>query len=374
MKNEKRREFIKQLGLVAGSTALLPSLLSFDSIINTYKKEGSQKKINVALCGLGRYAKILAKGLEQTKQCKLTGLVTGTPEKEITWGQKYNIPKKNIYNYDNFDSIIDNKDIDLVYVVLPNSMHKEFTIRAANAGKHVIVEKPMGLNALECVEMIDACKKNGVQLAVGYRLHYEPHHKEIKRMGQEKVFGNIRYIDASLGYRIKGWKKDAWHLKKAMSGGGPLTNIGIYCVQSNRYILGEEPIAVTAQFGPVQRPDYFKEVEESITWQLEFPSGAVTTSASSYSYNVDRLYASGDDGFFELEPALSYGPFKGKSSLGTFNFPVINQQQVQLDEISKCILNKEPLPMHIRGEEGHKDMLVIDAIYKSAATGKKVVI
>ncbi len=369
---EKRREFIKKMTLITGGSALLPSIFSFKNIEETLSDFDDNKTLNIALCGLGRYAKILAKGLEETKHCKLSGLITGTPEKEIEWGNKYNISSDNIYNYEDFDSIKDNDDIDIVYVVLPNSMHKEFTIRAANAGKHVIVEKPMALNANECLEMIAACKKNNVQLAVGYRLHFEPHHQEIKRLGQDKVFGGVRYIDASLGYRIQGWHKNAWHLKKSMSGGGPLANIGIYCVQSNRYILGEEPISVTAQFGPIQRPEYFAEVEESITWQLEFPSGAITTSSSSYSYNVDRLYASADHGSFQLEPALSYGPFKGKSSQGVFDFPTINQQQVQLDEISKYILNKEPLPSHITGEEGYKDMLVIDAIYKSAETNKKI--
>ncbi len=366
---DHRREFLKKISLLSSAAIVMPTLLSFDK---TLKKRNNERKLNIALCGLGRYAKILAKGLEQAKHCNLSGLITGTPEKEVTWGEKYNIPQKNIYNYDNFDKIKDNKDIDLVYVVLPNSMHKEFTIRAAKAGKHVIVEKPMALNAMDCLEMIDACKNNNVQLAVGYRLHFEPHHLEIKRLGQQKVFGQIRYIDASLGYRIRGWNPDAWHLKKSMSGGGPLTNIGIYCVQSNRYILGEEPSFVTAQFGPVQRPEYFKEVEESITWQLEFPSGAVTTSASSYSYDVDRLYASADNGFFELEPALSYGPFEGRSSQGKFNFPVINQQQVQLDEIAKHILANTSLPDHITGEEGYKDMVVIDAIYKAAETGSKI--
>lgn len=365
---QNRRKFIKNTSLITGGITLLPSVLSFKSM----DRLGSNKKLNIALCGLGRYAKILAKGLEQTEYCNLVGLVTGTPEKEISWGKKYNIPKKNIYNYENFDSIKENEDIDLVYVVLPNSMHKEFTIRAANAKKHVIVEKPMALNANDCLDMINACKKNNVQLAVGYRLHFEPNHKEIKRLGQEKVFGGIRYIESSLAYRINKWDPNSWHIKKNMAGGGPLPNIGIYCIQSNRYILGEEPKFVTAQFGPIQRPEYFKEVEESITWQLEFPGGAITTSSSSYSYNTDRLYASGDNGFFELEPALSYGPFKGKSSNGEFNFPIINQQQIQLDEISKYILRNESLPSHITGEEGYKDMLVIDAIYESAETGKKV--
>ena len=188
----------------------------------------------MALCGLGRYARILAKGLEESQYCKLAGIVTGTPEKAETWKKKYAIPDANIYNYKNFDDIVRNKDIDLVYVVLPNGMHKEFTIRSAEAGKHVIVEKPMAISVKECQEMIKACKNAGVQLALGYRLHYEPNHIELKRLGQEKVFGQVRLIEASLGFNMTNIDPKDWHLNKLLSGGGPLMNLGVYCIQSNR--------------------------------------------------------------------------------------------------------------------------------------------
>lgn len=127
----------------------------------------------------------------------------------------------------------------MVYVVLPNGMHKEYTIRAAKAGKHVIVEKPMAFTEQDCQEMIDVCEEARVQLAVGYRLHYEPNHMEIMRLGQEKVLGQVRLIEVSLGYDISGIDPNDWHLKKALSGGGPLMNLGVYCVQASRYTLGE---------------------------------------------------------------------------------------------------------------------------------------
>ncbi|WP_010521336.1 Gfo/Idh/MocA family protein [Aquimarina agarivorans] len=371
MEQQQRRTFLKNLTLLSSASILPSTLMSFESFKNASLNSGSEKKLNIALCGLGRYAKILADALQAADNCKLAGLIMETPEKEETWGKKYNVPSKNIYNYDNFDSIKDNSAIDLVYVVLPNSMHKEFTIRAAKARKHVIVEKPMALNASDCLEMIAECKKNKVQLAVGYRLHYDPYYHEAKRLANSDSLGPIRFIDSGFGYRIKGWSKDAWHLKKAMAGGGPLPNIGIYCIQNNRYILGEEPTHVTAQFGPIQRPEFFDEVEESITWQLEFPGGAITNSASSYSYNINKIYASGDKGHFELDPAHSYAPLSGKSSLGAMDFPSINQQKEQMDGIAAYILKNEPLPNHITGREGYKDMLVIDAIYESAKTGKK---
>lgn len=370
MKNNSRRSFVKNLGLGISSAALLPSFTSFTNC----HPEHRGKKLNIALCGLGRYANILARSFVDSEYCRLAGIITGTPSKAVDWKRRYSIPEGNIYNYENFDSIKDNPDIDLVYVVLPNGMHKEYTIRSAKAGKHVIVEKPMAITEADCQEMIDVCKKEEVQLAVGYRLHYEPNHLEIMRLGQEKVFGQVGLIEVSLGYDISGIDPNDWHLKKDLSGGGPLMNLGVYCVQASRYTLGEEPISVTAQFGPVTRPDVYKEVEESITWQLNFPSGAVATSTSSNSCGVDRFFASAERGFFELSPAVSYGPFIGRSSDGEFDFPVINQQAAQMDGIAKEILEGRDLPDHISGIEGRKDMKVLEAIYKAAETGNKVVL
>ena len=374
MKKISRRFFVKNLSLGVGAATMVPIISSFSNISEQYLNPKGGKKLNIALCGLGRYANILARGLSQSKYCNLNGIITGTPSKAVKWKAQYHIPEKNIYNYDSFDDIANNQDIDLVYVVLPNLMHKEYTIRAAKAGKHVIVEKPMAITEKDCKEMIDACNQAGVQLAVGYRLHYEPHHLEIKRLGQEEVFGKVRLIEASLGYNLSGINPDDWHLKKEMAGGGPLMNLGVYCVQVSRYVTGEEPISVTAQYGPVTMPDLFKEVEESITWQLNFPSGAVCTSATTSNCNIDKFYASAENGFFELSPALSYGPFKGKSSNRVFNFPTINQQTAQLDGIGKLILENKQLPDHISGKEGLKDLKILEAIYKSATLGKKVLL
>jgi predicted dehydrogenase len=372
MVNFSRRSFLQKIGIGAAGTAALAMTMPpfINDLEDAHFFDG--KKLNIALCGLGRYAGILARGLESSRYCRIAGIVTGSPSKAAEWKKRYDIPDKNIYNYKNFDEIAGNKGIDLVYIVLPNSMHKEFTIRTARSGKHVIVEKPMAITVNDCWEMIDVCKKAGVQLAVGYRLHTEPYHLEIKRLGQEKVFGQVRLIEASLGY--KSGDPAEWRLKKEISGGGPLMDIGIYCVQSSRYTLGEEPVSVTAQFGPVTNTKLFSEVEESITWQFEFPGGAICNSTSSYNCQFDRFFSSADNGSFELSPALGYGPYKGKTTTGELNFPVINQQAVQCDEIAKILLDNRQLPSHITGEEGLQDMKILQAIYEAARTGKKVMI
>lgn len=377
-----RRAFVNRFGLGLSGTVVLASLPSIITGAEVNGPPYKDKKLNIALCGLGTYATLLAAGIEASEYCHLAGIVSGSAEKTAKWKKKYDIPEKNIYNYKNFDEIAKNQDIDLVYVVLPNGLHKEFVIRAAKAGKHVITEKPMANSAKDCEEMIKACKDANVQLAVGYRLHYEPTHLEIKRFGQEKVFGQIRYIDAALGFKtydtldktakVDKSRQENWRLNKELSGGGTLMDLGIYCIQASRYVSGEEPIAVSAQFGTITNKDRFSEVEETISWQMEFPSGAISNCNSSYGYYIDRLYASADKGNFELSPALSYGPFEGKTSEKTLICPRTNQQQAQLDGICKVLLDNKKLPDHITGEEGLRDMKIIDAIYKSATTGKKV--
>jgi predicted dehydrogenase len=134
--------------------------------------------------------------------CRLAGIVTGTPSKADRWTQQHPELEGHVYNYETFDRIVDDDAIDIVYVVLPNSMHAEFTIRAAEAGKHVICEKPMAVSAAEAHTMIDACEAADRRLCIGYRLHFEPHNLEAMRIGQERVYGAIKYVQTAFGFRI----------------------------------------------------------------------------------------------------------------------------------------------------------------------------
>lgn len=326
------------------------------------------KKLGIALVGLGYYSMgQLGPALQHTNNCYLAGIVTGHPAKAEAWKQKYNIPDKNIYNYETFDQIAHNPDIDIIYVVLPVSMHKEYTIRAAHAGKHVICEKPMALNAKECEEMIAACKKANRLLSIGYRLHFEPHTLEIMRLGQKQVYGKVTSIDTGNGFTYGG-DPNAWRLKKAMAGGGGLMDMGIYSIQGTRYTLGQEPIAVTAT-QEKKRPDFFKEVDETVFWELEFPGGFVAKGKSSYNNNWSYLHVEAEKGKFGLEPAFGYGGIEGYTSKGPMNIPQIIQQAAQMDDFATCVLqNKQS---RVPGEEGLKDMKVIDAIYRSLDSGKK---
>lgn len=261
------------------------------------------KKLGIALVGLGSYSKEqLAPALKETQHCYLAGIVTGSPAKINEWKQKYDIPDGNIYNYENFDSIKDNPLIDIVYIVLPNSMHAEFVIRAARAGKHVICEKPMAVTVEDCDRMITACKEAGKMLSIGYRLHFEPYNREMMRLGREQSFGAIKKIRSENGMD----STSGWRLNKQLAGGGPLMDLGIYCIQGARYTTGMEPIAVRAQFGPTKDKETFKDVEESISWQMEFPDGIIAECTTSYSKQMSLLRAEAEHGFFELDPSFAY--------------------------------------------------------------------
>ncbi len=204
--NLSRRDFIR-----AGSIGI--GALTLGNPISLFAAKPA-KKLGIALVGLGYYSSgQLGPALQHTKNCYLAGIVTGHPAKAAAWQKQYNIPEKNTYSYETFDQIAHNPDIDIIYVVLPVSMHKEYTIRAAKAGKHVICEKPMALNAGECRDMIAACKKADRLLSIGYRLHFEPHTLEIMKLGQQQVYGKVKSIDTGNGFTYNG-DPNAWRLKR----------------------------------------------------------------------------------------------------------------------------------------------------------------
>ena len=361
---ESRRTFIKKASTAAATVMSYPFLASCATGIKQDKD-----KLGIALVGLGYYSTdLLAPALQETQHSYLAGIVTGTPSKEKIWQDKYGIPKKNTYNYSNFDSIADNPDIDIVYVVLPNSMHAEYTIRAAKAGKHIICEKPMALNAAECEAMIKACKDNNVALSIGYRMHFEPHTQEVMRIGQEQELGPVKMVCAGAGFTMSDASKDHWKVKKNM-GGGAMMDMGVYSLQAARYVTGEEPISVTAQAFST-RAEMFNEVEETMMFQLEFPSGAMANLHTSFGVNMNYLDARCGKGWIKMDPFSAYRNIKAHTSKAMLELPDINQQAAQMDEVALCI--KEGKPMRVPGEEGLKDMKVVDAIYKSVTSGEKI--
>jgi predicted dehydrogenase len=363
-----RRNFLEKLTISAVGLPLLhhPASL-FAGTVEPY--EGPV--LRVAIMGLGSYGTRVAEAMQSCQRAKLVGVISGTPSKVVDWQAKYNIPKKNCYDYGNFDTIKDNTDIDAVYVITPNGLHHDHAIRVAKAGKHVICEKPMAVNAKEGQEMVDACKAAKVKLLIGYRMHFEPKTVEVIRMRKEGEFGKPKFFQGQSGFVIG--DPTQWRLNKALSGGGAMMDIGIYSINGARYMLGEEPIWVTAQETKTD-PVKFKEgIDETIQFQMGFPSGAVANCLSTYAMNyLDRFYMVGEKGYAEMQPSTGYGPIKGRTHKGELEQPHITHQTLQMDGIAGIVFdNVEPI-VPIDGEEGVKDMKIIDAIFLAAKTGKKV--
>ncbi|MCK0133617.1 Gfo/Idh/MocA family oxidoreductase [Arenibacter sp. S6351L] len=363
-----RRDF---LGKLTVSAISLPILYSPAKLFAASSKPYDGPILRVAIMGLGSYGTRVAKGMESCQRAKLVGLISGTPSKVVDWRAKYGIPEKNCYNYDNFDQIKNNPDIDAVYVITPNGLHKDQVIRVAKAGKHVICEKPMGINAKEGQEMVDACKAANVKLLVGYRMHYEPKTVEVIRMRKAGEFGKLKFFQGLSGFTIG--DPTQWRLNKKLAGGGAMMDIGIYSINGARYMLGEEPIWVTAQETKTD-PVKFKEgVDETIQFQMGFPSGATASCLSTYAMrHLDRFFLNGEKGFVEMQPSTGYGPIKGRTHQGELTQPHITHQTLQMDGMAQLIFEGVQPIVPVDGEEGLKDLKIIDAIYKAVKTGKRV--
>ena len=358
-----RRDAIKNIGLASGSLALMPYS---DSLF-----QQKEKRLGVALVGLGNYAtRQLGPALRHTQYCSLKGIVTGTPEKETKWQKEYGILAEHTYNYKTFDKIADDPSIDIVYIVLPNFMHAEYTIRALQAGKHVICEKPMGMNARECKDMIAEAKKANRKLQIGYRLFYEPHHLKLMEESQKPFKGRMKLIEASLSFDMA--REGLWRIDKKMGGGGALMDLGVYTIQASRRAAGHNPISVFAQ-AYKDDPIMYKDIYGTYVFQLQFKDNTVCNSTVSFSAYSDRLHVSRGNEYLELQPAFAANRITGlmtwnetKETLEHAEF----QQTVQMDAFAKNIF--ENTPILASGEEGLIDMQIIDAIKESIETGRSV--
>lgn len=357
-----RRKFITHTA--AGVAGLTLTNEVFSNILLPQKKE----KLGVALVGLGYYSTdLLAPALQLTQHCELKGIVTGTPSKAEKWKQLYKLQDKNIYNYQSFDEVANNPDIDVMYIVLPPSMHAEYSIRAAKAGKHVWCEKPMAPSVAECKSMIDACNNNKVKLSIGYRMHHEPNTQRIIKFRKDLTYGKVLNATAAAGY-FDG-RTDHWKQKKSM-GGGVMGDMGVYPLNAVRYSTGLEPIAVTAT-ASTTRPEIYKEVEETMVFNLEFPGGVTAACEASFGKSMGTLQVNCSKGWYKLSPFQAYSGIDGITSDGIkLNATIPNQQARQMDDDALSIMNNTSVLAP--GEEGLKDTLVVEAIYRSVATKGKV--
>jgi glucose-fructose oxidoreductase len=358
--SDTRRGFLGRFA--AGATAL--------TLLHHARAQPAPRKLGIAIAGLGGYATgQLAPALKLTQHVELRGVITGSPEKGRQWAREFGFPENHIYSYDRMSRLADNRDIDIVYVVTPNALHLAHSSAAAWAGKHVICEKPLALTVSECDAMLAACRANNVKLSVGYRLQFEPHFNELKRLARAGDFGALKKMNGGLSFKMT---RPQWRAERKLAGGGPLMDLGIYAVQAACMAAGANPIAITARELPKNRPQFFRDVEETIEWTMEFANGAKGEFSTSYDQGLDRFRAEGDKGWIEIAPAFQYGALKATTSRGPFA-PAVppSQQAVQMDDFALCVREGRESP--VSGEMGRRDMVIIEAIYASAQQdGKRI--
>jgi predicted dehydrogenase len=328
------------------------------------------RPLGVALVGLGNLStNQLAPALQKTTNCRLAGIVTGTPAKAVRWKAEYDIPDRSIYDYATMGRMADNDDIDIAYIVTPNGLHGEHTIASLRAGKHVLCEKPMEVSVERCAAMIAEAKAAGRQLAIGYRCQFDPHHLELVRLARERILGAVKMVEAGFGFSIG--DPNQWRLDRELAGGGPLMDVGIYALQSARMITGEEPTHVSA-LRTVTDPAKFDEVEESMTFQLGFRDGVLSDCRTSYRVRgMNRVTAFAERGSFGMDPAYNYGGNRGWRSDGQpLAFEEIDMFAAELDDFASCIMNGTPT--RVPGEEGLRDVSIMLAAYEAARTRRTV--
>lgn len=352
-----RREFARlaALGLAA----------RFAPVINSQTPE---RKIGYAVIGLGRIAEHFMPGVLNTTNSRIAALVSGHRDKAERIAAQYGVPSTSIYNYDNFDEIARNPSVDAVYIALPNSMHAEYTIRAAKAGKHVLCEKPMSTTVADAEAMIAACKAANVRLMIAYRCLYEPTNLKAVKLIRDGALGQVQAIESAFGFNIA---PGEWRLNRKLGGGGPLLDVGIYSLSACRYLTGEEPQHIAAFVSTTDHDGRFDQVEENVSWTMRFPSGIVASCNTTYGAPMEGFYrVHGSKGWLEASPAFNYegvhlrGDFSG-TQLDELN-PARDPSHFMAEagHFSRNI--QEGSEPRASGEEGLRDMRYITEIYRSA--------
>ncbi|MDP5031923.1 MAG: Gfo/Idh/MocA family oxidoreductase [Paraglaciecola sp.] len=357
-----RRKFMQLSGGLGLSTLL--------NAKGTLASQSGNSKLGVALVGLGQYSEgLLAPALELTTHCELRGIVTGSPQKIPKWQQRYGIKNNNIYSYRNMHELANNPDIDIVYVVVPTALHLQYCEIAANAGKHVWCEKPMALTVEQCQRIIDVCHKNKVKLSIGYRMQHEPNTRRFMQYKSTAPYGKLTHIVAQAGYGGQGLPADNWRMQKAM-GGGAMYDMGVYPLNGCRFMTGLEPVAITAKHEK-SHPDIFKEVDETTYFTLEFPDGLIAECATSVVKSFSQLTMNCSNGWYSLRPMSNYTGVTGYTS-DQHIYSAIKQiqQAIQMDDDTLALLGKGPLL--VPGEEGMRDIQIVQAAFASAAKGQRI--
>ena len=393
-----RRGFLRNVGATLAATGLSAAALAQEAKPNQQDavklprlnatteapekppapSEAAQQRTGYALVGLGHLSiNEILPAFGASKYSRVTALVSGDRSKAEKLAAQYGVKSTSIYDYKNYEQLAQNPDVQAIYIVLPNSMHREYTERGAKIGKHILCEKPMATSVRDCEHMIAACKQANVKLMIAYRQQYEPMNREIVKMVKAGKFGALKSFVAS-NSQAQG-DPDQWRQKLALAGGGCLPDVGVYCLNAARFLSGEEPVEVSAfTYQPKDDPR-FREVEESCTFMLRFPSGLIATCNSGYgAHRTQFMRLEGDRQWAEMNPSFAYHGLKLRvnrveGERAVLVEPTIQEKDqfaLEMDHFALCV--QQNLQPHTPGEEGLQDQRVTDALYESARTGKAV--
>jgi predicted dehydrogenase len=336
------------------------------------------QRVGFAIVGLGHLAidQILP-AFGSSHLARPVALVSGHRDKALKIAAQYGIKESAIYDYAGYERLAENSEVKAIYIVLPNGMHEEYVVRGAKTGKHILCEKPMATSSAEAERMIAACKKAKVKLMIAYRQQYEPHNKALRKLVADGKLGALRGFVSSNSQQEG--DPTQWRLHKALSGGGCLPDVGLYCLNAARFLSGKEPTEVLATTWQPTDDPRFKEVEASCSFTLKFPDGYTATCTTGYdTHRSQFLRMEGTDAWAELSPAFGYHGnrlhwMRVDAGVDTESAPQIEEKDqfaLEMDHFAQCILeDEEP---HTPGEEGLRDQRIMEAIYKSAREGRAV--
>lgn len=387
MKQEYGLNYVSRRTFTHNGIAAMLAAGAAPAFVTHARADEPNKKLGMAVVGLGGYAtRSVGPEIIACQHVRLAGVVTGDAEKGRSWAKEHGFEQDAIYSYENFDTIASDDRIDFVHIALPNSMHAEFAIRAAQAGKHVMVEKPMAISSQQCEKMIAAAKQAGVLLGVNYRLHWEPHHVKATEQLSSGIIGDLTNgnYEFSWGYAraLTGPNKDnvkKWLLDPKMAGGGALFDTGVYPIQAACYLTGREPVAVRG-FPATRHPDLFPEgVEETMSYELLFDDGFQALCRASYSQSFHQCTTLGPKGLVEILPGQKGSVF-GQSGAGNPNPKrlFVNKKEIELKQTLQqaelldafaVAINQGNKTFRTPGEMGLRDIRIVERVYESAAKG-----
>jgi predicted dehydrogenase len=334
------------------------------------------KKVGYALVGLGNIAQgSVLPAFAKCKRAKLVALASRDKRKAARLARKFNACAS--YGAEEYGACLANPEVSAVYIATPPGEHAEFTLQAARAGKHVLCEKPLAAKVWQSAQMAEACRRNGVLLMTAYRKYFEPSCLHLKKLIQDGGLGRIDVIHAAFSELYSPGVSPSWLVDAKLAGGGPLMDLGVYCVNTSRWLVDEDPVEVSAQAWTHDTAT-FRDVEEGISFRMHFSSGLVVQGSSTYGAALSSfIYVQGTKGWLSLSPSFPFDEERRLSGKigGRWverRFPVIDEFALELDAFASAILNKGAIAAD--GAQGHRDMIILEAIYQAARRQERVVI